>query len=248
MGEEPAPSLIPLVQAVHERLRGAPLRPDPHVAFYPYTSAKSTIRIRDGRVLFRLSDHLRDAPDAAIRGVAGVLLVRLFRLPDGRLDRDEVRAYRLHVDSDKLRSRRRETAGARGRKHMDPIGDHRSLLESFLRVSMDMNLALPDAPKLSWSRTRSRRRFGHHDADHGVIVLSRVLDDPKVPEFVLDFVVYHELLHILHPPLMGSGGKRMIHHRAFREAEARFGQRAEAEAWLQRLASARPVKRGVRRR
>ncbi len=239
MPEEPAPGLIPLVQSIHERIRGTLLRPDPGVAFYPYTAAKSTIRLREGRVLIRLSDHLRDAPDTAIRGVVSILLVRLFRLSEGHLDPEEVRAYRSHVDSDHLKSRRKASAETRGRKHIDPVGDHRSLLESFLRVNMDMDLVLPDAPKLSWSRTRSRRRFGHHDADHGVIVLSRVLDDPGVPEFVLDFVVYHELLHIIHPPMMGSGGKRMIHHRAFREAEAKFEKRAEAEVWLQRLASVR---------
>ena len=246
MREEPAPGLVPLVQSVHERLRGTPLRPEPHVAFYPYAATKSTVRIRDGRVRLRISDHLRDAPDEAIRGVAGVLLGRLFRVPEARIPQGDVRAYRLHIDSERMRDRRRERAREAGRKHIEPVGRHRSLLESYLRVSMDLGLVLPSAPRLSWSRTASRRRFGHHDADHGVIVLSRVLDDPGVPEFVLDFVVYHELLHILHPPVMGSGGKRMVHHRAFREAEARFPQKAEAEAWLGRLAAG-PVKRRRRR-
>lgn len=239
MREEPAPGLVPLVQSVHERLRGVPLRPEPHVAFYPYAATKSTVRLRDGRVRLRISDHLRDAPDEAIRGVAGVLLGRLFRVPEARLPPEDVRAYRLHVESERMRDRRRERARSAGRKHIEPVGRHRSLLESYLRVSMDLGLVLPSAPRLGWSRTASRRRFGHHDADHQIIVLSRVLDDPEVPEFVLDFVVYHELLHILHPPVPGSGGKRMVHHRAFREAEARFPQRAEAETWLQRLASKR---------
>lgn len=242
MREEPAPGLVPLVQAVHERLRGTPLRPEPHVAFYPYAATKSTVRLRDGRVRLRFSDHLRDAPDEALRGVAGVLLGRLFRVPETRIPSGDVRTYRLHVESDRMRERRQERARSTGRKHIEPVGTHRSLLESYLRVSMDLDLTLPSAPRLSWSRTASRRRFGHHDADHDVIVLSRVLDDPKVPEFVLDFVVYHELLHILHPPRLGSGGRRMVHHRAFREAEARFPQRAEAEDWLRRLAAG-PVRR-----
>ncbi len=241
MREEPAPGLVPLVQAVHERLRGVPLRPEPHVAFYPYTATKSTVRLRDGRVRLRLSDHLRDAPDAALRGVAGVLLSRLLGLPESRLDAGDVRAYRELVRSERMSARRRERAQAAGRKHVDPVGAHRSLLESYLRVSMDLGLVLPEAPTLSWSRTASRRRFGHHDPDHQVIVLSRVLDDPEVPEFVLDFVVYHELLHIVHPPVPGSGGRRVVHHEAFREAEDRFPRKEEAEAWLRRLAA--PVTR-----
>ena len=107
---------------------------------------------------------------------------------------------------------------------------------------METGLVVPDAPALSWSKTRSRRRFGHMDDAHGCIVISRVLDDPDVPEHVLDFVVYHELLHIVHPPVRGSGSKRIIHHKAFRDAEARFARRDEAEAWLTRLAT-----RGARR-
>ncbi len=243
MGEEAAPALVPLVQSVHERLLGVEARPAPHVAFFPYVSTKSTIRKRDGRYYFRLSHHLQDAPEGVLRGVSGILLCRMLSIPEKRLDTDDVAAYHAHLEADNVRARRAESKKARGRKHIDPIGTHRSLLESFMRVVLDFDIGLPSAPTLSWTKTESRNRFGHHDSDHNAIVISQVLDDPDVPEFVLDYVVYHELLHILIPPRMGSGSKRIIHPKEFKDAERRFPRWQEAEAWLSALASGRKAKR-----
>ncbi len=245
MGEEPAPGLVPLVQSVHERLLGLAARPAPHVAFYPYASTKSTIRKRDGRMFLRLSHHLRDAPDGVLRGVSGILMCRLLGISETKLDAQDCADYHQHLDADKVRARRVDSRRATGRKHIDPIGTHRSLLESFMRVVLDLDIRLPSAPVLSWTKTESRRRFGHHDSDHNAIVISQVLDDEHVPEFVLDYVVYHELLHIVMPPRMGSGGKRIIHPKEFKAAERRFPQWREAEAWLTELASGRQAKRIV---
>ncbi len=238
MKEDPAPGLIPVLEDVHASLLGRTMAKRPLVSFYPYVDTKSTIRNRDGRLLLRVSDHLRDAPDNVLRGLFAILLCRLERIPESRADAGDVTAYHDWLHADRATARRRDSRTRRGRKHIDPIGDHRSLLESYLRVTMQMDLHLDDAPALSWSRTRSTRRFGHQDADHGCIVISRALDDAKVPEFVLDYVVYHELLHIAIPPRMGSGRKRIVHPKEFRDAEARYPHQKEAEAWLSRIARA----------
>jgi hypothetical protein len=240
MGKEvPAPALVPLFEQVHAAVVGSPPEKRPLLSFYSYVSTKTTLRDRDGRYVMRLSDHMKDAPDEVIRGVMAVLLCRVRRVSESRADSGDVAAYQAWIYGDKASDRRATSREKRGRKHIDPIGDHRSLLESYLRVSMEMDLLLPEAPKLSWSKTRSTRRFGHQDSDHGVIVLSRALDDPEVPMFVLDFVVYHELLHIVHPPRMGGGRKRMVHPPEFKAAERKFAQRQAAEDWLSALASGR---------
>ncbi len=233
MKAAPAPHLVPLFEAVHEGVVGRPVPPC-RVEFYPYVSTKSTIRERGGRLHLRLSDHFLDAPDEAIRGVTGILLARLRRVPESRVDPGDGAAYKAFLD--KVADRRAASRRGRGRKHIDPIGDHRSLLESYLRVNLAMDLTLDHAPKLGWSKTRSRRRFGHQDPDHHCIIISRVLDDPSVPDFVLDYVMYHELLHIVIPPTRGPGGRRIVHSRAFKEAEARFPRQVDAERWLARLA------------
>lgn len=222
-----------LVRRVQARL-AAPPRPV-KVSFYPYTDGKSTVREREGVLLFRLGDRLQGAPDEVMEGVVSVLLCKVHRLPMARVDPGLVRAYRAYLEDARSLAR----PESRGRKHIDPVGHHRSLLEAYLRVSMDMGLVLPQVPKLSWSQRMSRRRLGHWDPDHGAIVISQVLDDPRVPEFVLDYVVYHELLHILHPVRMGSGSKRRIHTAEFLRDERRFPRHEEGEAWLRRLSHPR---------
>ena len=236
MAERVAPNLVPLVQRVHSRLRpGFMLDPAPHIAFYPYANGTSTVRERHGRLHFRFSHHVEGAPDDVLEGLASVLLSKIHRVPLSRADAHAVRAYRDYLN--------RERVGAaptsRGRKHIDPVGAHRSLLESFLRVTLDMGLALPRVPTLSWSKTVARHRFGHWDSDHNAVVISQVLDDPKVPEFVLDYVLYHELLHILHPARMGSGTKRIVHSALFRRDERKFPRWREGEEWIAKLARRR---------
>lgn len=233
--ERPAPSLVPLVQRVHGRLRpGRLLDPEPHVAFYLSRNGTSTVRERDGRLRFRISHRLEAAPEVVLEGVVGLLLSKVHRLPLGKADKDAVRAYKEYLEASQAAKPQ-----VLGRKHIDPVGTHRSLLESYLRVSLDLGLILPKVPTLSWSKTVARHRFGHWDADHNAVVISQVLDDPDVPEFVLDYVLYHELLHIMHPAKMGSGTKRIVHSAAFRREERKFPRWPEAEKWITKLARRR---------
>jgi hypothetical protein len=95
---------------------------------------------------------------------------------------------------------------------------------------------MANAPTLSWSRTVSRRRLGHWDEAHNTIVISRVLDDDRVPGFVLDYVLYHELLHVLFPIEYGAD-RRRVHPPTFKQAERRFPRWQEAERWLEKLAA-----------
>ncbi|MHB8634119.1 MAG: hypothetical protein ACYDBQ_09165 [Thermoplasmatota archaeon] len=235
MGETPAPQWVGLVEQMGAAL-GRPLRA-PTVSYVRYVDARSTISERQGRVHVRLSHHLADAPVEAVQGVVGVLLCRLLGLPQGRIDGRLVRAYRRFLDTPEVAERVRAER-SRGRKHIDPTGRHRSLLESYLRVTLDMGLSPPVPPRLSWSQRVSGHRFGHWDPDHQVIVISQILDDPEVPEWVLDYVVYHEVLHILHPVRAGSGLRRIVHGAAFRRQERLFPQWKEGERWIQQLARA----------
>lgn len=226
--------LIPLVERVHARLRpGHALPRPPHVLFYPYANGTSTVRQRDGQLRFKLTTRLEGAPDEAVEGVVALLLSRLLRVEMPRTEATNVRAYKDRLEAGRGR------AEAKGRKHIDPVGTHRSLLESYLRVSLDLGVVLPQVPTLSWSKTVARHRFGHWDPEHNAVVISQVLDDPKVPEFVLDYVLYHELLHILHPVKMGSGTKRIVHSAAFKRDERRFPGWKEADAWINKLARKR---------
>jgi hypothetical protein len=226
----PAPELSLVAELAHLDLLGTAPRRPPRVVFYPYAEGRSTVRERDGRLEFKLSDSLAEAPSEVTRGVLSLLLCRVHGVPDRRGD-PAIRAYRRF-----MAERPAPDGARRGRKHIEPVGRHRSLLESYLRVTLDMGVTPPTTPTLSWSQTVSFHRFGHWDADHDAIVISQILDDPGVPEFVLDYVLWHEVLHIVHPVKMGSGSKRIVHSAAFHRDERKFPRWKEGDEWIEKLA------------
>ena len=115
-----------------------------------------------------------------------------------------------------------------------------------LARSLDAAIALLPAdaaiPELTigWSRPsrRARRslRLGRADVAHGRILIHPVLDTPTFPEYVVDFVVYHEVCHFAAPPLTAAEARarrqHRIHHHAFYAMESRFPQRTDAEQWI----------------
>jgi hypothetical protein len=89
-------------------------------------------------------------------------------------------------------------------------------------------------PHLAWSRSVLRQEFGRYESSRDTVTLNRALDHPDVPERVVEYVLYHELLH-KELGVQVRAGRRQVHTRAFREAERRFVQRSDAEACLKRL-------------
>lgn len=69
-------------------------------------------------------------------------------------------------------------------------------------------------------------------------MISRTLDAADIPPFVVDFVMYHEVLHKAHG-LRWSGQRGYAHTVDFYRDEKRFRQFAQAERILHHLARAR---------
>lgn len=92
---------------------------------------------------------------------------------------------------------------------------------------------------LAWTVRSAFCRTGYYKKETGEIFLSAALDAEDVPRFVVEFVLFHEMLH-LEQDLRGelTPGRR-VHTKRFREEERRFPNHAEAEAFLQKLASRR---------
>jgi len=95
-------------------------------------------------------------------------------------------------------------------------------------------------PELCWSRRQAHCRTGYYDSMKNCITLSRALDAPEVPEYVIRFVLYHEMLH-QEARLALMGRTRRAHDAAFRKAERKFTHYAEAEAYLKALARKKRV-------
>lgn len=218
--------------------------PEPPVEarFYPYVGLSSTIRLRQGKVYVRVSDVLKQSPPEVLFALACILVAKLYRLKPSKEHERIYREYSLLPSVvEASESSRRE----RGYKiTTSPRGKAYDLEELFTEINERYFEGRIERPQLSWSQRRTRRVLGHHDHVHEAIIVSRTLDDASIPRFVVEYVLYHEMLHIAHPPRVSSG-RTIYHSRQFRADERRFERFDEALKWMERLAS--PVRRKVRR-
>ncbi len=114
-------------------------------------------------------------------------------------------------------------------------GHVHDLDESFARVNAAYFHGQFPKPTLVWNRTLTASKFGHYQPSRDTVMLSVSLDDAKIPAYVVDFVMYHELLHKKHGAMIVNG-RRLSHSLAFREDERRFAEYIQAESQLKELA------------
>jgi hypothetical protein len=221
-------------------------RPPVEARFYPYAGLSSTIRLRRGRVYVRVSDILRPSPREVLYALACILIAKLYRLKSSK---EHERTYREYTLNPSVRDASETARRRRGyKKTTSPRGKVYDLDEMFSRLNARYFNGELERPLLSWSQTRARRVLGHHDHVHGAIIISRVLDSPRIPRVVVEYVLYHEMLHVKHPPRLASA-RTIYHGRQFRSDERRFEQLDDALKWLEKIAlPARRRRRKARRR
>lgn len=82
---------------------------------------------------------------------------------------------------------------------------------------------------------RYRVRLGSYNQRTRVIKIHRLLDKPSVPPYFISYIVYHEMLHHVLPPIRGRRGRRQIHHRAYNAREKEFLEYTEAKEYSKNL-------------
>jgi hypothetical protein len=205
--------------------------PPVHVSFYPYIGINHTIRIRSGEIYVRIGEICHDMPLPCHRGLAYILVGKLLRkrIPAGARE-----VYAAFAKSASIRERANNNKKARGRKVVTTSkGAVYDLDEIFATVNREYFAGSIPKPVLTWSARKTYRILGHHDANHDHVAISRSLDSTDVPRFVVDYVVFHEMLHIAHPT-KHINGRRYNHTTAFKNDERKFAHYDEAERWIER--------------
>jgi hypothetical protein len=202
------------------------------VRFRRFTSLNTTIRLREGQIFVSLSDLLEGAPEYAIRAIAHILLAKLYKKP---VDAAQSLRYKRFASSAAVTRQSELIRHARGSKrYFGPEGRFYNLEAVFDSLNLRFFGGLLGRPQLTWSEQMAKRSLGHYDAAHNTIVVSRVFDRPSSPLYALEYLLYHEMLHLKHPVRM-RGLRRCVHSREFKAEEARFPQLAEALAFIKRL-------------
>jgi Predicted metal-dependent hydrolase len=212
------------------------------ISFYPYVGINHTIRVRNGQVFVRVAEICRDMPLNAHKGLAYILVAKLFRKKVPIAARD---AYSDYIKTTEVRDRASESKKTRGRKIITSSrGEAYDLDEMFNSLNRKYFRDLLPKPVLTWSARKTYRILGHHDATHDTVVISKSLDAQSVPTYVVEYVVFHEMLHVAHPT-KHVNGRRYNHTPAFRRDERKFQYFEEAELWIER--NVRKLKRNSKR-
>ncbi|MGA7341869.1 MAG: M48 family peptidase [Terracidiphilus sp.] len=223
---------VSVFEQEYRALRPRAPMPPIDVRFRRFTSLNTTIRLREGRILVSLSDLLEGAPEAVVRAIAHILLAKLYKKP---IDAAKNLRYKRFASSAAVTRQTELIRRARGSKrYFGPQGRYFDLEEVFDSLNIRFFGGLLGRPELTWSEHLAKHSLGHYDAAHNTIVVSRVFDRPASPRYALEYLLYHEMLHLKHPVRM-RGLRRCVHSGEFKAEEARFPQLAEALAFIRHL-------------
>jgi hypothetical protein len=199
-----------IYRRVFRELKPRTPAPDLRVDFCRFANADSFIRLENGRLHVRISDLLEGAPAPVTEALAHILLGKLYRKPVARLYSHR---YRQYLNRRDVRRQAQLVRQIRGRKFISgPAGEHHNLEEIFERLNRQFFDGLMGRPLLGWSRRASRSMLGHFDPSHNAIIINRVFDQPGVPVLSLEYVMFHEMLHLRHP-VDHNGSRRRVHTR-----------------------------------
>jgi hypothetical protein len=224
--------LLPIFQETFREIRPRAEMPELKIEFYSFANVNNTIRLRDGRLLVRLSDLLEGAPESVLRSIAHILLAKMYRRP---VERAHASRYRKYVSSHEIRGKAHLVRQIRGRKRLHSAQGHFYDLDViFDELNTQFFHGLLGRPRMSWSQLRTHSLLGHYDPAHNAIVISRVFDHRSVPRSAVEYIVYHEMLHLKHPVKL-RGTRRCVHSAEFQAEEKLFPKLEEAKKFLQSL-------------
>lgn len=221
-----------LFQRTYRELRPYAAIPEFKVEFYAFANVNSTIRLRDGVIHVRISDLLEGAPQTVIEAIAHILLAKMYRKP---VESVHSTRYRRYVSSHDIATKAHLVRQVRGRKRIDSAkGMFYDLEEIFEALNQRFFYGLLARPQMTWSRLRARNSLGHYDPAHNAIVVSRIFDHPRVPSYAVEYIVYHEMLHLKHPVKL-RGSRRCVHGPEFQAEEKLFPELDRAKLFLKSL-------------
>ncbi len=204
--------------------------PDPvDLVFTNNRSTMISFRRRRGRYALRLHRLFRHADER--------LLDHLSRYLTSPKKSDSVELDRFiaahQEEIDRKRPPLRKTLSTEGETH-----DLQAILQSVCKTYFNGNVEV----RIGWGRrprrsrtARKRKRIisralATYNFETRTILVCPVLDAPNVPRYVLEWIVYHEVLHHV-LPIQESGGRRRYHTRQFRLLERAFIQYEAAKHW-----------------
>ncbi|MBS0615989.1 MAG: hypothetical protein JSR58_05505 [Verrucomicrobia bacterium] len=104
-------------------------------------------------------------------------------------------------------------------------GKHHNLRDIYARINeeyfegrLDLDITWYGNPSF---KPKSRIVLGSYNSRLELIKIHRHLDQAHIPHHYVSFIVYHEMLHHVSPPIQ-KRGRRKVHHGDFKQKEKVF--------------------------
>ncbi len=198
----------------------------------PYVNTMGRILLTGSTLELKLNVLVASAPAPVRESLAWILVSKLLRrkVPPGRTT-----AYRQYMNRKEVRRTHQLVRQTKGRKYVSgPQGAVYDLDPMFDQLCLEYFGGLMQKPQLGWSRGVARWLLGHFDYTHNAIILSRILDRECVPPLAVEYVLFHEMLHLKHP-VDHRGARRRVHTSEFKAEEKQFKGLPEAKELLKKL-------------
>ena len=218
---------------VHRQLRPRTPIPEIKIEFFPFVGLNHTARLHHNRLAVRVSDLFRDAPPEVYRSLAFILLAKLYRKT---VDAFYHRIYRSFILTPDIQERARAARTERSRRVciVSGRGRHVDLEPLFYRLNQEYFGGTLSQPQLSWSMKKSRYILGRYDSTNNVIFISRIFDAQNVPTYVVEYILFHEMLHLKHRSRI-EDCRMIVHTREFKDDEKTFRDYQKAKLFLKQI-------------
>jgi predicted metal-dependent hydrolase len=193
--------------------------------FYPYRSLRHTIEWNYKLIDLKISRYLSDAPVNILEDLAVLLLAKIYKITPDKAIKESYCKYAKSINKELPKRKKSVPKGYYSQ------GNYYNLQEIFDNLNDIYFSNKLSVKHLGWSKNKSYTRLGYYDREKDLLVVSQIFDSHKVPENVVEYMVYHEMLHILIPTTTNNG-RRKIHTSKFRQLEREFPDYLKIQNWL----------------
>lgn len=192
------------------------------------TSNRSTMisyKRRRGVLYVRVHSIFADAPQAVLQAVATFVSESEPSPRECKLIDDFIEIHRVSI---------RRALGEKPRL-VQPVGEVHDLREILVRLNGGYFKGAIEA-EITWSRAaknqrRNSIRMGSYCDEQKLIRVHPALDQPFVPIYFVESVVFHEMLHEAHGVEDVEEGRRCVHSPEFLDDERRYPLYGDARRW-----------------
>ena len=194
--------------------------------FYETKSIRHTIQLRRRHIQIKIANSFRQTPEHILKILGFILYSKIFYY---KVDTKTRREYRQYIEDAILPNHKTHLRKPSTRyKTQGNVYNLELIFEDINRVYFQNQLK---KPILGWSLNKSYTRLGFYAEDKNLLVVSRIFDSSRVPLKVVEYMMYHEMLHIVIPTKVVNG-RRRIHPSEFKKMDRSFPDYDEIQKWI----------------